>query len=122
MISKRSGPKLRDVKTPLKRMGGKRMAHVRHNSISRHEGRNVLAPRKMRKLVGRAGRVLRMARRTRTSQQCARSLTMYMLSTRPSTANSKKKKGEEDSQHCARELGLDRMDTIGVIQDICTNK
>ena len=49
MISKRSEPKLRDVKTPLKRMGGKRMAKVRQISISRHEGRKVLAPRKMRK-------------------------------------------------------------------------
>ena len=122
MISKRSAPKLRDVKTPLKKMGGRRKAQVRQISISMHEGRKVQAPRKMRKCVGRAGRVVRMARRSRTSQQWARSLIMYTTSTIPSPANSKKKKGEDDSQNWARDLGLYKMDTIGIMQDICTSK
>ena len=122
MISKRSAPKLRDVKTPLRKMGGRRKAQIRQVSISMHEGRKVQAPMKMRKCVGSAGRVAKMALRIGVSQQCARSLIMYAASIMDRPASSNKKKGDEDSQNWDREVVLRRMGKIGIMQETCTNK
>ena len=55
-------------------------------------------------------------------QQCASSLLMYTLTAKPSSPSSNKKKGEEDSQNCDRDLELDRMETSGATQDMRTNK
>ena len=122
MISKRSAPRLRDVKTPLRKMGGRRKAQIRRVCISMHEGRKVQAPTKMRKCVGSAGRVARMALRIGVSQQCARSLIMYAASIMVRPASSNKKKGDEDSQNWDREVELRRMGKIGIMQETCTNK
>ena len=122
MISKRSPPKLRDVKTPLRKMGGRRKIQQRQVCISTQEGRKVAAPMKARRCVGRAGMTARTALRIGMSQWCARSLIMYAASTMDSPPSSNKKKGDEDSQNWERDMGLRKMEKIGVMQETCTTK